>query len=67
MKRKEEEHWDTIYRTNKEQEVSWFQPYPKTSIGFIELFNLPLDANIIDVGGGARTANMVSAHLGLDE
>lgn len=48
----EKEHWDIIYETNKEQEVSWFQPYPKTSIRFIELFNLPPDANIIDVGGG---------------
>jgi 2-polyprenyl-3-methyl-5-hydroxy-6-metoxy-1,4-benzoquinol methylase len=35
-----------------ENEVSWFQPYPKTSVEFIEHFNLPLDANIIDVGGG---------------
>ena len=35
-----------------ENEVSWFQPYPKTSVEFLELFNLPLTANIIDVGGG---------------
>jgi SAM-dependent methyltransferase len=48
----EQQHWDEIYATKEEQEVSWFQPYPKTSMEFIELFKLPLNANIIDIGGG---------------
>ncbi len=46
------EHWEKIYSSKKENEVSWFQPYPKTSIDFLELFNLPLTSNIIDIGGG---------------
>ena len=46
------QHWENIYKSKPANEVSWFQPYPKTSIGFVELFNLPLDANIIDIGGG---------------
>ena len=46
------QHWDSIYSTKTEKEVSWFQPYPKTSIDFVELFDLPLDAQIIDIGGG---------------
>lgn len=45
-------HWETVFSTKAEDEVSWFQPYPKTSMKFVELFNLPLDANIIDIGGG---------------
>ncbi len=45
-------HWENIYSTKAEDEVSWFQPYPKTSMEFVELFNLPLTANIIDIGGG---------------
>ncbi|HYF33236.1 MAG TPA: class I SAM-dependent methyltransferase [Chitinophagaceae bacterium] len=45
-------HWDNIYNTKAEDAVSWFQPYPTTSMQFVELFNLPLDANIIDIGGG---------------
>lgn len=48
----EEQHWDKVYSTKSQDEVSWFQPYPKTSIEFVELFNLPLHANIIDIGGG---------------
>lgn len=45
-------HWENVFATKAETEVSWFQTYPKTSMEFLELFNLPLDANIIDVGGG---------------
>jgi SAM-dependent methyltransferase len=45
-------HWENIYQAKAENEVSWFQLYPRTSMNFIELFDLPLDANIIDVGGG---------------
>jgi SAM-dependent methyltransferase len=47
-----QQHWDHIYDSKAEDEVSWFQPYPKTSMEFIELFNMPLNANIIDIGGG---------------
>lgn len=46
------EHWDNIYNTKAADEVSWFQLYPKTSMEFVELFKLPLDAAIIDIGGG---------------
>ncbi|HTN36502.1 MAG TPA: class I SAM-dependent methyltransferase [Arachidicoccus sp.] len=45
-------HWENVFLSKAEDEVSWFQPYPKTSIAFLDLFNLPLDANIIDIGGG---------------
>jgi len=46
------DHWEEVFSTKAEDEVSWFQEYPKTSVEFFELFNLPLDANIIDIGGG---------------
>jgi SAM-dependent methyltransferase len=46
------QYWETVFSSKAEDEVSWFQPYPKTSMEFVELFNLPLDANIIDTGGG---------------
>ena len=45
-------HWENVFATKTETEVSWFQSYPKTSVEFLELFDLPLSANIIDVGGG---------------
>ena len=46
------DHWEKIYNTKEEKDFSRFQPYPKTSIEFIELFNLPKNAKIIDIGGG---------------
>lgn len=46
------QHWEEVFTTKAEDEVSWFQPYPKTSMEFVELFDLPLNANIIDIGGG---------------
>ena len=52
MSSSDKQHWDKIYSTKAEDELSWFQPYPKTSMEFVELFNLPLHANIIDIGGG---------------
>ena len=45
-------HWDEVYSTKAANEVSWFQRYPTSSMELIALFNLPLDANIIDIGGG---------------
>jgi 2-polyprenyl-3-methyl-5-hydroxy-6-metoxy-1,4-benzoquinol methylase len=46
------QHWENVFSTKTENEVSWFQLYPKKSMEFVEFFNLPLDANIIDIGGG---------------
>lgn len=52
MQQNNKQHWDHVYNTKAKNEVSWFQPYPKTSMEFVELFNLPSNANIIDIGGG---------------
>ncbi len=46
------QHWDNIYLSKKEDELTWFQSYPSTSVEFLDLFDLPLSANIIDIGGG---------------
>lgn len=37
------QHWETV-ATKNEDEVSWFQHYPKTSMDFVNLFGLPPDA-----------------------
>ncbi|MBO9584788.1 MAG: class I SAM-dependent methyltransferase [Flavobacterium sp.] len=46
------EHWETIYKTKELKEVSWYQPVPQTSLDFLKKYNIPLDAKIIDIGGG---------------
>ena len=45
-------HWENIYQTRQTKEVSWFQAKPETSLQFIESYNLPKSAKIIDIGGG---------------
>lgn len=45
-------HWENVFSTKTEKEVSWYQEYPKTSVDFITALQLSLDAKIIDIGGG---------------
>ena len=45
-------HREQISSTRPENGVSWFQPYPRTSVEFLDLFELPSEANIIDIGAG---------------
>lgn len=45
-------HWDKIYETKELKDVSWYQPTPETSLSFFKQFNVPVNAKIIDVGGG---------------
>lgn len=47
-----QEHWEKVYATKAENERSWFQEYPKTSVDFVVEVDLPKNAAIIDVGGG---------------
>jgi ubiquinone/menaquinone biosynthesis C-methylase UbiE len=46
-------HWENVYTTKREREVSWFQENPAPSLELIALAGLPADASIIDIGGGA--------------
>lgn len=45
-------HWENVFASKTEKEVSWYQSYPQTSIDFFKEWHLPLDAKIIDIGGG---------------
>ncbi|MBN9379905.1 MAG: methyltransferase [Chitinophagaceae bacterium] len=45
-------HWDNIFGQKNEDQRSWYQAYPVTSMTFIEELHLPKNAAIIDVGGG---------------
>lgn len=45
-------HWEKIYGTKEQEDVSWYQPIPTTSLEIIEKLNLSEDAKIIDIGGG---------------
>jgi SAM-dependent methyltransferase len=46
-------HWENVYTTKGEKEVSWFQENPAPSLELIALAAVSADASIIDIGGGA--------------
>jgi 2-polyprenyl-3-methyl-5-hydroxy-6-metoxy-1,4-benzoquinol methylase len=46
-------HWENVYTTKAEKEVSWFQENPAPSLDLIALTGLSEDAALIDIGGGA--------------
>jgi len=46
------EHWEKVFATKEQNEVSWYQPKPQTSIDFFVENSIPKDAKVIDVGGG---------------
>ena len=54
-------HWETVYSTKSDNEVSWFQNNPAISLRMIGDANPPPDARIIDIGGG--TSRLVDALL----
>lgn len=47
------QHWEEVYRTKVEQEVSWFQTEPCLSLGLIHEAGIARQAAIVDVGTGA--------------
>jgi len=49
------EHWESIYGKKSAQGVSWYAPHLAQSLAIVRSANLPADAPIIDVGGGAST------------
>jgi SAM-dependent methyltransferase len=46
-------HWEHVYDTKQQDEVSWFEHEPSTSLELIDACGLDRDDGIIDVGGGA--------------
>ena len=46
-------HWENVYATKGENQVSWFQEAPEPSLALIELAGAIRSSAIIDIGGGA--------------
>jgi SAM-dependent methyltransferase len=49
------QHWEAIYQSKRETEVSWFQPAARLSLELIQQVAPVRTASIIDAGGGAST------------
>jgi SAM-dependent methyltransferase len=49
------QHWDSVWRTRGEADVSWYQPRADVSLELIHRLAPDRTTPIIDVGGGAST------------
>jgi hypothetical protein len=46
------DHWDRVYASKGEREVSWFEPSPKVSLAMLDVVGLTADTCVVDIGGG---------------
>jgi SAM-dependent methyltransferase len=46
------DHWNCVYTTKSERDVSWFEPLPVTSLEMLEAAGLTPESCVLDVGGG---------------
>jgi ubiquinone/menaquinone biosynthesis C-methylase UbiE len=60
------QHWDAVYMTKAESEVSWFEPIPEISLRMMERAGLSQDTCVLDVGGGDSHLVDQLAARGLD-
>jgi len=48
-------HWERVYATRPIDKLGWYEPHLQPSLDWIRELGLPMDAPLIDVGGGAST------------
>jgi trans-aconitate methyltransferase len=61
-----QQHWNTVYSTRAEQDVSWFELLPEMSLRMLDAAGLTPDTCVLDVGGGdSRLVDHLAAR-GLD-
>ena len=56
-----EQHWNDVYTRKADTDVSWYEPEAAVSLELIARCGLPLEARILDVGGG--TSRLVDGRL----
>ena len=56
-------HWENVYESKGEREVSWFQESPAPSLDLIALTGATTSSAIVDIGGGA--SRLVDALLAM--
>ena len=49
---KRADHWNHVYTTKTEQDVSWFEPLPAISLEMLDDAGMTAETCVLDVGGG---------------
>ena len=61
-----EQHWNRIYSTKGDDQVSWFEPLPAISLKLMAAAGLNEDTCVVDIGGGDSRLVDHLAGQGLD-
>jgi len=65
-KMERQEHWNTVYSTRGEEDLSWFESLPEMSLRMLEAAGIAPETCVLDVGGGdSRLIDHLAAR-GLD-
>lgn len=48
-------HWENVYKIRPTDTLGWYREHLETSLAWIKELDLPADAPIIDIGGGASS------------
>lgn len=59
-------HWNTVYTTKGERDLSWFEALPEVSLRMMESAGVTQDTCVLDVGGGDSRLVDALAERGLD-
>ena len=49
------QHWDDVYTVKAPDQLSWYQAEPTRSMALIRATEIPVEAPLVDVGGGTST------------
>jgi SAM-dependent methyltransferase len=60
------QHWEQLYRSKTEREVSWFEDSPTVSLRLLEAAGLTTQTCVLDVGGGDSRLIQELASRGLN-
>ena len=47
------EHWERIYQTKRDEELSWFEASPTISLAMLDAAGMTRESCVLDVGGGS--------------
>lgn len=59
-------HWNQVYTTKGERDVSWFEDLPDTSLRMLEAAGMTRESCVVDVGGGQSRLVDALVARGLD-
>ncbi len=59
-------HWNQVYTTKDERDVSWFEALPELSLEMLDAAGMTAQSCVLDVGGGDSHLVDALAARGLD-